>query len=104
MGLDCRQPKPGNSSRGSEMPRRKPFNSKIVQSNLGEAIAQLRKLERKAADGKLREGAMQIGLLHAYHHLNFAWNVRRISTSEYSNLTPSQFERWGKYPVDIEGF
>jgi hypothetical protein len=33
------------------MPRRKPFNAKIVHSNLGEAIAQLRKLERKASDG-----------------------------------------------------
>jgi hypothetical protein len=86
------------------MPRRKPFNAKIVHSNLGEAIAQLRRLERKASDGKLREEEMQVGLLHAYHHLNFAWNVRRISISEYSNLTPSQFERWGKYPVDIEGF
>jgi hypothetical protein len=84
------------------MPRRKPFNSKIVQSNLGEAIDQLRKLERKAADGKLREEELQVGLLHAYHHLNFAWNVRRISASEYSNLTQLQFKRWGKYPVEIE--
>ena len=84
------------------MPRRKPFNSKIVQSNVGEAIDQLRKLERKAADGKLREEELQVGLLHAYHHLNFAWNVRHISTSVYSNLTQSQFKRWGKYPVEIE--
>ena len=84
------------------MPRKMPLNSKIIQSNLGQAVDQLRKLERKAADGKLREEELQVGLLHAYHHLNFAWKVRRISTSEYSNLTQSQFDRWGKYPVEIE--
>ena len=78
------------------MPPKKPFNAKIVQSNLCEAIAQLRELERKAADGNFREEEMRVRLLHAYHHLNFAWNVRRISTSEYSNLTPSQFERDGE--------
>jgi hypothetical protein len=36
-------------------------------------------------------------LSHAYHHLNLAWNIRRISTSEYSRLTQEQFERWGRY-------
>jgi hypothetical protein len=50
------------------MPRRKPLNSKIIQSNLGEAVDQLRKLERKAADGKPGEEELQVGLLHAYHH------------------------------------
>jgi hypothetical protein len=89
--------------RGIRDAKKKAFQFQNRPKQPRQAIAQLRKLERKAADGKLREEEMQAGLLHAYHHLNFAWNVRRISTSEYSNLTPSQFERWGKYPVDIEG-
>jgi hypothetical protein len=25
-----------------------------------------------------------------------------VPTSECSNLTPSQFEVWGKYPVEVE--
>jgi hypothetical protein len=86
------------------MPRRRPFNRKIVRSNLAEAIEQLQELEGKAANGELLEEHLQIGLLHAYHHLNFAWNVRRISMSEYSNLTQSQFEKWGTYPAEIEDF
>jgi len=87
------------------MPRRRPFNRKIVRRNLAEAIEELKKLERKAADGELLEEQLQIGLLHAYHHLNFAWNVRRISTSEYLRLTQSQFEKWGTYPAaEIEDF
>jgi hypothetical protein len=83
------------------MPRRKPFNRKIIRTNLAEAIEQLKKLESKAAAGELLEEELQIGLLHAYRHLNFAWNVRRISTSEYSRLTQSQFEKWGTYPAEI---
>ena len=85
------------------MPRRRPFNRKIIRSNLAEAIEQLQTLERKAADGELQEGDLQVGLLHAYHHLNFAWNARRVSNSDYSKLSRSQFEEWGTYPgVDIE--
>ena len=84
------------------MPRRRPFNCEIIRSNLAEAIEQLQKLERKAAEGELCEEELQVGLQHAYHHVNFAWNVRRISTSEYSNLTQSQFESWGRYPTEIE--
>jgi hypothetical protein len=33
---------------------------------------------------------------------NFAWNVRRISTSEYASLTDAKFNEWGKYPAEIE--
>jgi hypothetical protein len=84
------------------VPRRRPFNREIIKSNISEAIEELQKLERKAMDGELREEELQIGLLHAYHHINFAWNIRRISTSEYSHLTQEQFESWGKYPVEIE--
>lgn len=84
------------------MPRRRPFNPKIIRSNIAEAIEELQRIERKAADGELLEGELQVGLLHAYHHLNFAWNVRRVSSSEYSRLSQEQFEQWGKYPTEIE--
>jgi hypothetical protein len=84
------------------VPRRRPFNREIIRSNLAEAIEQLQKLERKAADGELGEEELQVGLQHAYHHVNFAWNVRRISTSEYSKLTQSQFESWDRYPTEIK--
>jgi hypothetical protein len=43
-------------------------------------------------------------LQHAYHHLNFAWNTRRISTKHYSNLTDKEFNKWGKFPKEIDSF
>ncbi len=81
---------------------RKPLNRKIIRSNIAEAIEELQKLEGKLANGTLVEEGLQIGLLHAYHHLNFAWNVRSESASAYANLTHEQFQQWGTYPKDIE--
>jgi hypothetical protein len=82
--------------------RRRPFNRRNISSNLEEAIDELQKLLGKANDGTLQEEEFQVGLLHAYHHLNFAWNTRRISKSEYSQQMRPRFEQWGKYPPDIE--
>ncbi len=85
------------------MTRRKPFNRELVRSNLAEAIEELQELERRAAEGTLVEGHFQVGLLHAYHHLNFAWNIRRISHSDFGRSIEEQFEKWGAYPgADIE--
>jgi len=81
--------------------RRRPFNRAIIRSDIASAIEELHKLEQKAASGALTEDELQVGLNHAYHHLNFAWNIRRISTSEYARLTQDQFEQWGKYPTEI---
>ena len=85
------------------MPRKKrPLNLEIVRSNLAEAIEELQKLEHHAATGDLHEEGLQVGLCHAYHHMNFAWNIRRVATREYSHLSREQFEGWGRYPSDIE--
>lgn len=84
------------------MARRKRLNRTIIEHNLSEAIEELDKLRDRAARRELKEEELQIGLLHAYHHLNFAWNIRYVPTSEYASLTQSQFNRWGKYPSGIE--
>jgi hypothetical protein len=84
------------------MKRRRPFNRRNISFNIDEAIEELQKLLGKANDGTLKEEELQIGLLHAYHHLNFAWNTRRISKSEYSHQMQARFKQWGKYPSDIE--
>ncbi|HWE49037.1 MAG TPA: hypothetical protein VG273_04585 [Bryobacteraceae bacterium] len=84
------------------MPRRKIMNFDIIGSNISEAAEELAKLQGLAAAGTLSEEELQIGLLHAYHHLNFAWNIRHEATSTYASLTQRQFNRWGKYPVEIE--
>jgi hypothetical protein len=78
------------------------MNYEIITSNLREAIEELEKLHRSASEGNLDEEKLQVGLLHAYHHINFAWNIRRVPTSRYTALSSENFDLWGSYPSDIE--
>lgn len=82
--------------------RRRPFNRRNISFNLDEAVEELQSLLEKAKDGTLNEGQLQVGLLHAYHHMNFAWNTRRVSTSEYGQQVRARFKEWGRYPPEIE--
>lgn len=79
------------------------MNWGIVASNLREAREQLEEIEKQIQKKKYPdEIELQLFLEHAYHHLNFAWNIRRIKTKEYANLTDDDFNRWGQFPKDIE--
>ena len=78
------------------------LNTEIIQSNIKEAAEELRILQKKIESGILDEIDLQLGLQHAYHHLNFAWNIRHVTTERYANLTEKEFKEWGIYPVDIE--
>ena len=82
--------------------KKRSLNLEIIVSNLAEAAEELEKLRARASNGELDEANLQVGLLHAYHHLNFAWNIRHISTSQYTKLTQEQFNHWSKYPLEIE--
>ena len=82
--------------------QRKRLNRRIISSNLAEAIEELERLHRLASTGKLHEAEFQVGLCHAYRHLNTAWNIRFVPTSQFAALTDSQFKRWGRYPSGIE--
>lgn len=82
------------------MPR---LNWDIILYNIAEAREQLEQIEARAKDGKKpSEGELQVMLEHAYHHLNFAWNMRRVSTKKYSKLSRAEFNRCGKFPKEIE--
>ena len=75
----------------------------IILSNLTEAREQLEKIEVRVKTGEPpAEGEFQVMLEHAYHHLNVAWNARRVSTKRYSQLTEAEFKRWGEFPKELE--
>ena len=82
--------------------KRKDLNLEIIGSNLSEAIEELHGLRDRASNGQLTEADLQVGLAHAYHHLNFAWHIRHVSTAQYAKLTKAQFDRWGRYPSDLD--
>lgn len=80
------------------------MNRQIIESNIKEAREQLEEIEKKLS-ASLTEGEFLVMLQHAYHHLNFAWNARRVSNSRYAKLSEEEFNEWSKYPAaDIEDF
>ena len=79
------------------------LNWEIILSNLAEAREQLDEIELRVRKGESpAEGEFQVMLEHAYHHLNFAWNIRHVSTKRYAQLTDDEFNQWGKFPKDLE--
>ena len=70
------------------------MNWRIIASNLREAREQLEEIEKQIESKDYpAEVELQLFLEHAYHHLNCAWNIRRVKTKEYANLTEDDFNR-----------
>lgn len=78
-------------------------NWSTVIHNIREARLQLQSLETLIADADRRsEAELQIGLAHAYHHLNVAWRARRASASRYKGMSDADFKEWGRFPTDLD--
>ena len=43
----------------------------------------------------------EIGIAHAYHHLNTAWNSRFITDEKARNHTDWDFAEWRQFPRDL---
>jgi hypothetical protein len=82
--------------------RRRKLNLGVMGKNLDEAIEELLRIRDIIHKGNADEDDLQIKLRHAYHHINFAWNARRVTTTEYAHMTQAQFRSWGSYPNDFE--
>ena len=73
------------------------MNWKIIGSNIQEAREQLEEIERLISSKKYpSEGELQVMVEHAYHHLNFAWNTRRVATKQYKRLSDEEFKSIGE--------
>lgn len=80
--------------------KKKSLSRNIIGSNLAEATQEPAGLLQRLSHDELKEEELQIGLLHAYHHLNVAWNARFAAREQYAQ--EKQFKKWGKYPAKIE--
>ena len=81
------------------------LNRWIIARNIREAREELQKLERQLSSRPpVGEIELQIGLEHAYHHLNVAWNARSASNTRYANLTNRDFNRWSRFPTVMKPY
>jgi hypothetical protein len=76
----------------------KTISWRTVAGDIAEARDQLEKLEDAIKKQALSAGELQVGLQHAYFHLNFAWNARHASGTRYADMSDADFKKWGEYP------
>ena len=81
------------------MPR---LNKKIILYNIKDAREELENIEKLLEESKLSETDLQIMLEHAYHHLNFAWNIRFLTGKRFKELSDDDFNEGSKYPKELE--
>jgi hypothetical protein len=78
------------------------LNWEVIASNIAEAGEELQRLEQQVAQGSLPdEIEFEIAMQHAFHHLNWAWNIRPVTNEEYGSTSQEDFVRWGSYPTDL---
>jgi hypothetical protein len=77
----------------------------LMLSNISEAREQLEAIEKKILSPDYKEINFRLELEHAYHHLNFAWNIRNESDEVLTILAKEDFIKLSKYPKeDIEEY
>lgn len=71
-----------------------------IRQNISEAREQLEEIEKSLLNPEYEACELQVDLEHAYHHLNYAWNIREESDAALAELSAENFAKWSRYPAD----
>ena len=55
-------------------------------------------LEKREKEHPFTEMTLYVSLDHAYHHLNWAWNIRRIQEERILKCDEKDFKIWSNFP------
>ena len=81
----------------------KRLNWRNIKENIAEAREELQKIEKRiASKDRPSEGELLISMEHTYHHINFAWNSRHMSSARYDKMSDNDFNVCGDFPKDID--
>jgi hypothetical protein len=79
------------------------MNKSFVLFNLREAQEELEhtigELEKNRGYG---EPEFSLAMWHLYHHVNTAWNARNSTKKRSDKCSDEDFNKWGRYPDDLE--
>ena len=79
------------------------MNRRVVLFHLSEAAEELsRTITELARKRNFSEGAFELAMGHAYHHLNTAWNGRNQTDKQFRDCTDGDFQRFRKFPKESE--
>ena len=59
-------------------------------------------LEKREKEQPFTEMTLFVSLDHAYHHLNWAWNIRRTPEERIWHFTQESARKWDKFPKTRE--
>ena len=78
------------------------MNKRFIISNLKEAKEELEKtIQSIESEKDYGFGDFHVGMAHAFHHLNSAWNGRDISDTEWKEYSDETYARLERFPVDL---
>lgn len=74
-------------------------NKSLMALNIEAAIKELNHiLDDLTNDPEYSEIELKTAFEHAYHLLNFAWNIRSIDKERAAGCSEQDFRTWSKYP------
>lgn len=79
------------------------MNKDFILDNLKEAKEELnRTIQEIEKDQVFDYNSYLTNIMHIYQHLNFAWNIRNVTSSRVKSCSKSDFNKWKQFPRDIE--
>ncbi len=79
------------------------MNKKYTLYNLKEAKEQLDEILLELENNSEYDfGEFSVDIQHLYHHINTAWNAQNSSEKESNECSEVNFNKWRKFPNDID--
>lgn len=79
------------------------MNKNVILFNLLEAKEELdRTIKELETDLEYGEPELSVAMMHLFHHVNTARNARNSPHEKWKNCSDDDFNRWGRYPTDLE--
>ena len=76
-----------------------------ISWNLEDAIEQLTKIsEMIIPNSEIDEDEFNAIIADIYGHLNTAWNIRHLKSSDLNSANGEQLDLWKQFPDDIKPF
>lgn len=78
------------------------MNKEHILMHIAEAQEELsRTIQDLKEDEEYDCGNFLVAMMHLYHHINTAWNIRDISQERANECSEEDFNKWRQMPNDI---
>ena len=76
-------------------------NKELILFNLQDAVDQLNEIiDSIHNDSDYTEIEFKIDHEHAYHHMNYAWNIQHATEAEIQESSKENYKKWSRFPIN----